>query len=183
MNSIVPTEYIEHRIYVIRGRKVMLDRDLADLYQVENKHLTRQVRRNALRFPEDFAFQLTKEEWENLRCQKGASSLDWGGRRFLPYVFSEQGVGMLASVLKSEKAALVNVAIIRAFVRLREALSTNQHLSNKLGELERTISVHDEHIQNLFDAIRELLNPSTPEEPKRQIGYQSGHSSSAKGED
>ena len=170
MKALIPVEEIDRRIYLIREQKVMVDSDLAEMYQVGVSQLTRQVRRNPLRFPEDFAFQLTQEEWDNLKCQKGISSLAWGGRRHPPYVFSEQGVGMLASVLKSERAALANVAIIRAFVRLRQLLSTHKELALKLGELERKLGAHDSQIRNLFEAIRQLMSPAAPEQ-KRRIGY------------
>ncbi len=172
MNDLIPSEQIERRIYLIRDQKVMVDSDLAEMYEVDTRHLNRQVRRNPLRFPEDFAFQLTEKEWEILKCQKGTSSSAWGGRRSPPYVFTEQGVGMLASVLSSERAALVNVAIVRAFVRLRELLSTHKELAGKLAELEKKIGAHDEYIRNLFDAIGELMNhPAPPPDEKPRIGY------------
>jgi hypothetical protein len=170
MNALIPIEQIERRIYLIRGQKVMIDSDLAEMYGVAVPQLNRQVRRNPLRFPEDFAFQLTKEEWENLKCQKGIARSAWGGSRHPPYVFSESGVGMLASVLSSERAALVNVAIIRAFVRLRQLVSTHKELALKLGELEKKLGAHDSQIRNLFEAIRQLMTPPAPE-PKRRIGY------------
>jgi len=173
MNALIPLEQIERQIYLIRGQKVMLDSDLAAMYKVSVRHLTRQVRRNPLRFPEDFAFQLTKDEWEILKCQKGTSSSGWGGRRHPPYAFTEQGVGMLASVLKSERAALVNVAIVRAFVRLREILTAHKELAHKLGELEAHLKTHDKQILGIFEAIRQLMSPSAmPEEQKRRIGYE-----------
>jgi len=172
MNALIPIEQIERRIYLIRDQKVMIDSDLAEMYGVAVPQLNRQIRRNPLRFPEDFAFQLTNEEWENLKCQKGISCSAWGGRRHAPYVFSEQGVGMLASVLSSERAALVNVAIIRAFVRLRQLLSTHKELAAKLVELEKKIGAHDSHIRTLFEAIRDLMSPPTPPaEGKHRIGY------------
>ncbi len=166
MNELVAQEVIENKIVMIRGKKVMIDRDLAELYEVETKQLTRQVRRNIERFPEDFMFRLTDEE--NLRCQFGTSS--YGGRRYLPYAFTEQGVAMLSSVLHSKRAAQVNIAIMRAFVKLREILSTHKELAHKLSELERKIEKHDVENQAIFEAIRQLMAPP-PEAPKRRIGF------------
>lgn len=168
MKSLVLTENLERSIFMIRGYKVMLDRNLAELYGVQTGALNRAIKRNAIRFPADFMFQLTTQEWENLKCQTGISS--WGGdRRALPYVFTEQGVAMLSSVLRGKRAALMNIAIMRAFVRLREMLSTNRELAHKMSELERRLGRHDEDIQSLFDAIRELMDP--PSKPRRQIGF------------
>ena len=164
--ALLPQEIIEQKIFVIRGHKVMMDRDLAGLYKVETKYLTRQVRRNLSRFPADFMFKLTKEEF--LRCQNVTSS--WGGRRYLPYAFTEQGVAMLSTVLNSERAIHVNIVIMRAFVKLREILSSHKDLSHKLKELEERIGRHDEQIQAVFDAIRQLMAPP-PEPPKRRIGF------------
>ena len=138
---LVPVERIEHAIVLIRGQKVMLDRDLATLYGVETKNLNKAVRRNFDRFPSDFMFQLTAEEAQNLRFQIGTSSSGYGGRRYLPYVFTEQGVAMLSSVLRSKQAVQVNVAIMRAFVRLREALALHKELARKLNQLEKKIEV------------------------------------------
>jgi len=131
MKNVVVIEVIEKKIFIVRGHKVMLDSDLARLYSVETKYLTRQTRRNIDRFPEDFMFRLTKEEI--LRCQNVTSS--YGGRRYLPYAFTEQGVAMLSSVLNSKRAIQVNIAIMRAFVKLREILSTHKELATKLREL------------------------------------------------
>jgi len=133
----------------------MLDSDLADLYNVETKNLNLQVKRNITRFPEDFMFQLTKEE--NLRLQFATSS--YGGRRYLPYAFTEQGVAMLSSVLNSERAIQVNIAIMRAFVRLKAVLATHKELAHKLAELERKIEKHDADIGTIFEAIRQLMVP------------------------
>ncbi len=166
--SIVPIELIEKKIYLIRGHKVMLDSDLAELYMVETKMLVRAVKRNIDRFPADFMFQLTKEEFDNLRLHFGTSS-QWGGRRYLPYVFTEQGVAMLSSVLRSERAIQVNIAIMRAFVKLREILSAHKELAYKLAELERKIERHEEEIKAIFDVIRQLMKPS--EKPRRRIGF------------
>jgi len=168
LQIIIPTELIEKKIYLIRGHRVMLDSDLAELYGVETKMLVRAVKRNIDRFPPDFIFQLTKEEFDNLRCHFGTSS-QWGGRRYLPYAFTEQGVAMLSSVLRSKRAIQVNIAIMRVFVRLRQILSTHKELAYKLSELERKIEKHDEEIKAIFDAIRQLMAPQ--EKPKRKIGF------------
>src|SRR6266403_1414037 len=139
--QLIPVGPIEHAILVIRAQKVMLDRDLAALYGVETKNLNKAVRRNLDRFPTDFMFQLTSEEARNLRFQIGTSSSGYGGRRYLPYAFTEQGVAMLSSVLRSKQAVQVNVAIMRAFVRLREALALHKELARKLNQLEKKIEV------------------------------------------
>ena len=162
-------ERIQNSFFLIRGEKVMLDRDLAVLYKVETRLLIQAVKRNADRFPKDFVFQLTGQEVANLRSQIVISSSAHGGRRFVPYVFTEQGVAMLSSVLRSERAVQVNVAIMRAFVSLRRLLSTSETLARKFAELERKLEGHDEAIKTLFDAIRELMLP--PEKPKREIGF------------
>ena len=169
MKALIPVEMIERKIYLIRGQKVMLDSDLAGLYQVPTKRLTEQVKRNILRFPVDFMFQLTSEEAEILRSQFATSRSGHGGRRYLPYVFTEQGVAMLSSVLNSDRAIQVNIAIMRTFVKLREILSTHKELAHKLSELERKIERHDEEIKIVFDAIRQLM--ATPEPKKKKIGF------------
>ncbi len=139
--SVIPAERIDQMIYVIRGQRVMLDADLADLYEVETKVLVRSVRRNKARFPEDFAFELTAQEWEFLRNQFGASNIEkWGGRRYAPFAFTEQGVAMLSSVLRSNRAALVNVAIMRAFVRMRRTAESYKDVAEKLTQLEKNYS-------------------------------------------
>jgi phage regulator Rha-like protein len=173
MKDLVPQEVVENKIYLIRGQRVMLDQDLASLYGVETKNLNLQVKRNIRRFPEDFMFQLTNEE--NLRLQNATSS--YGGRRYLPYAFAEQGVAMLSSVLNSERAIEVNIAIMRAFVRLREILLTHKDLAAKIAALELEyrnheirLSEYDKHITAIFEAIRQLMAPP-PEKPKRQIGF------------
>ena len=163
----LPRETIERKIYLIRGHRVMLDNDLAQLYQVKTKALLQAVKRNPKRFPDDFMFQLTQEETTNLRSQFVTSS--WGGRRYLPFVFTEQGVSMLSSVLKSSKAILVNVAIIRAFVELRAVLTTHKELGDKLGDLEKRIENHDAAIRSIFQAIQQIMRP--PVKRKRQIGF------------
>lgn len=164
--NLIPAERIEHVIYLIRGEKVMLDRDLAELYEVETKVLNRAVKRNLRRFPEDFMFQLTAEENSRLRYQTGTSKGGRGGRRYLPHVFTEQGVAMLSSVLNSERAVLVNIEIMRAFVRLRRMLASNAELSRRLDELE---SKYDRQFKVVFDAIRQLM--VSPVTARKQIGF------------
>ena len=176
MREIVPQEIIQQKIFLIRGHKVMLDKDLAQLYGVTTGNLNKAVNRNLNRFPDDFMFRLTKEEFKNLIFHFGTSNLksqnvisSWGGTRKLPRAFTEQGVSMLSSVLRSKRAILVNIAIMRTFVKLREILSTHKELSHKLSQLERKIEKHDEEIKTIFDAIRQLMTP--PEKPRRQIGF------------
>jgi hypothetical protein len=166
--DLIPNERIEKAIYLIRGEKVMLDRDLALLYGVETKVLNRAVKRNLQRFPSDFMFQLTENEGDLLRCQIGTSNKGRGGRRYLPYVFTEQGVAMLSSVLNSESAVLVNIEIMRAFVKLREMLASNAELSRRLDELE---SKYDKQFRVIFDAIRQLM--ATPARDRKEIGFRS----------
>jgi len=166
--GLISEKVIEQRIFIIRGQKVMIDQDLAELYVVPTKILIQAVKRNVQRFPFDFMFQLTSKEVVNLRSQIVTSS--WGGRRYRPYVFTEQGVAMLSSILKSKRAILVNVAIMRAFVRLREFLLTHKELAHQLAELERKVDLHDQEIRSIFEAIRQLMAPP-PEPPKRKIGF------------
>ena len=161
---LVPTERIERAILLIRGQKVMLDEDLARLYEVETRILTQAVKRNLSRFPEDFMFQLTPAEWKNLRSQFVTSS--WGGRRYPPYVFTEHGVVMLSSVLNSGRAIQVNIVIVRAFVRLRQLLTSNTELARKFAELEHK---YDKRFRVVFEAIHQLMIP--PETKRRQIGF------------
>ena len=163
--DIVLSDIVQSKIILIRGQKVMLDADPAELYEVSTKRLNEQVRRNSRRFPSDFMFQLTKDEYEILRSQFATSS--WGGRRYLPFAFTEQGVAMLSSVLESERAVLVNVEIMRTFVKLREILATHKDLARKLEELEKK---YDEQFAVVFEAIRELMTPPEPP-PKRRIGF------------
>ena len=165
--GIIPAARIAQSIYLLRGQKVMLDFDLAALYGVPTGHLNRAVKRNGSRFPVDFMFQLGAEEARNLKCQIGISS--WGGRRAFPYAFTEQGVAMLSSVLNSERAVKVNIAIMRAFVKLRETLETNRQLARKFAELERRVGKHDRKIDAILEAIRQLMAP--PEKPRREIGF------------
>ena len=171
--SIASVEQIESQIFLIRGQKVMLDQDLAELYGVETKRLNEQVRRNSERFPEDFMFQLTAEEFSSLRSQIATSNnptatpAGRGGRRHLPYAFTEHGAIMAASVLNSPRAVETSVQVVRAFVRLRQMLSTNAELSRKLAALEKK---YDIQFKAVFEAIRELMTPLEPKK-KRPIGF------------
>ena len=166
MNDPIPSEKIEKCIFLLRGQKVMLDADLAELYGVETGALKRAVKRNRERFPEDFMFPLTFQEVGILRCQNGISS--WGGHRFLPYAFTEQGVAMLSSVLKSKRAVQVNIEIMRAFVKLREMLASHKDLALKLAEMEKK---YDSQFKVVFDAIRELMTPIEPPPKPSRIGF------------
>lgn len=165
-NSVIPVKVIESKIYYIRKRKIMLDRDLAELYGVETKYLKQQVNRNIERFPDDFMFQLNKKEFNNLRSQIATSS--WGGARYLPYAFTELGVAMLSSVLRSEQAIKVNIQIMRAFTRLREMVITHKDLKRKIEEMEKK---YDIQFKIVFDAIRKLLSPPQIQKPKKPIGF------------
>jgi len=165
--EVIPIERIARAILVIRREKVMLDSDLAALYGVTTGNLNKAVKRNAERCPTDFMFQLDVEEVANLKFQFGISS--WGGRRRLPYGFTEQGVAMLSSVLNSERAVKVNIAIMRAFVQLRETLDTNRELARKFSELEQRVGKHDDEIAAILEAIRQLMAP--PEKARREIGF------------
>lgn len=161
-------EKIINKIYLIRGKKVMLDFHLAELYLVETKQLKRQVKRNPERFPGDFMFQLTTNEFENLRSQIGASS--WGGTRYLPMVFTEQGVAMLSSVLNSSTAIEVNIQIIRIFTKMKEMLLTNKDILLKLQKIETKLLAHDDDIKLIFDYLKKLLDP-IPAAPRKRIGF------------
>ena len=165
--GVVPQERITKAIVLLRGQKVMLDADLAGLYGVETKVLVQAVKRNIKRFPKDFMFQLTKEEFAFLRSQAVSSKPGRGGRRTLPYAFTEQGVAMLSSVLRSDRAVQVNIEIMRAFVRLRQMLASHTALARRLSELEKK---YDTQFKVVFDAIRELMTPSEPK-GKRPIGF------------
>jgi hypothetical protein len=167
--TLVPEELIERRIYLIRGRKVMLDADLATLYQVATKALNQAVRRNSERFPEDFMFQLTVEEAEALKSQTVTSNIGRGGRRYLPYVFTEHGVGMLSSVLSSPRAVQMNIQIIRAFIRMREVLATQSELAARMGKIETTLEQHALVIISLADEIEDIMR--FPEPIHRPIGF------------
>jgi hypothetical protein len=168
--ALVTIDIIERKIYIVRGQKVMLDSDLAALYGVETRRLNEQVKRNFARFPEDFMFQLTKDEFENLMSQIATSSSgNYGGRRKLPNVFTEQGVAMLSSVLSSERAVQVNIGIMRAFVNMRKMLSTNEEVNKRLTELENKSGEHDENFKKVFAAIRLLI--SSPDKSDKEIGF------------
>lgn len=182
--EIIPTEQIALRIRHFRGEKVLFDFDLAALYGVETRALNQAVRRNADRFPADFMFQLSSEETETLSqlvtpsvaghdvsnsSQIVMSSGKYRGKRYRPYAFTEQGVAMLSSVLNSESAVKMNIAIMRAFVQLRRALETNRELARRFSELERRIDKHDAEIDAILEAIRQLMAP--PEKPRREIGF------------
>lgn len=164
---LVPVEMIERRIYFVREQKVMLDSELAELYQVPTKVFNQAVRRNRTRFPKDFMFQLSRDEDESLRSQIVTSKIGRGGRRYRPYVFTEQGVAMLSSVLNSERAVQVNIAIMRAFVRLREMVGSNKELATKLEALEKK---YDGQFRVVFQAIRKLMQPP-PSTTSRRIGF------------
>jgi hypothetical protein len=166
----IPLGLVERRIYLVRGHKVMLDSDLAELYQVETRALIQAVKRNSSRFPDGFMFQLTAEEHESLKSQFVISNAGRGGRRYLPYAFTEHGVVMLSSVLNSDRAIRMNIVIIRAFVRLREMLGSHKDLARKIESLERKYQEHDQELQVLFKAIKKLLEPP-PGPSRRPIGF------------
>ena len=177
MKDAIAPEIIEQRIFVIHGHKVMIDVQLAELYAVSAKALNQAVKRNIERFPQDFMFQLTWEETKSLRShsvtlKNNVKSSQRGKHiKYRPYVFTEQGVAMLSSVLRSKRAVQVNIVIMRAFVKLREMLSANKELAHKLNELERKTEKHDIEIHSIFEAIRQLMSP--PEKPKGKIGFHS----------
>ncbi|MBW2643579.1 MAG: ORF6N domain-containing protein [Deltaproteobacteria bacterium] len=164
MSNVITMETIASKIYIIRGLKIMLDRDLAELYGVETKQLKRAVRRNIDRFPSDFMFDLTRDEFTNLRSHLGTSS--WGGERYVPMAFTEQGVAMLSSVLNSKRAIQANIQIIRTFTKLRHALLDNENLRKELEELKQ---ITDERFQIVFETLDQLINIEN--KPKKEIGY------------
>ncbi len=169
--ALIPAERIARSILLVRGEKVLLDRDLADLYQVETRVLIQSVKRNIRRFPADFMFQLSAKELERWRSQFVMSNpAAKMGLRRRPYAFTEQGVAMLSSVLHSERAVDVNIEIMRAFVRLRQMLASHEELARKLDALEKK---YDAHFRVVFEAIRQLMAPPTPEQKKRRIGFRS----------
>lgn len=171
MDTFVPMEVVKSRIYLIRGQKVLLDSDLAELYGVETKRLNEQVRRNLSRFPVDFMFQLNDQEAASLRSQIATLKSGRGmHRKYLPHVFTEQGVAMLSSVLNSERAVQVNMAIMRAFVQMRELAVSNRELARKLDELEKKHAEHDKQFVMVFDAIRQMMTPA--ERKGRKIGFE-----------
>ncbi len=168
-NQLIPIELIESKIYYIRNQKVMLDSDLAKLYEVDTKRLNESVKRNIDRFPENFMFQLTDEEHEVLRSQIATSKEGKGGRRYNPYAFTEYGIVMLSSVLNSKRAVAVNIQVVDTFVRLRKALAIHEELASKIETLEARYDEHDEQIQLVFQAIKQLIE--APEKPQKQIGF------------
>lgn len=170
VTSVVPIEIVERKIYLIRGTKVMLDSDLAELYCVKTFNLNKAVKRNTERFPSDFMFQLTEREFKNLRFQIGIPSSRHGGSRYAPYAFTEQGVAMLSAVLKSERAVQMSIIIVRAFIKLREMLATHKNLVREFEKMKKTQKNHGQHIINILNVISQLLNPP-PEPPKEPIGF------------
>jgi hypothetical protein len=170
--DLIPDELILNKIYLIRGRKVMLDMDLAELYGVETKQLKRAVRRNEKRFPPDFMFELVQEELENLRSHFGTSS--WGGVRYFPMAFTEPGVAMLSSILNSDRAISVNIHIIRIFIRLREVLMSNADILNRVNQVEQTLAGHDDKILLIFEYLRQLEQSRQQQDDQAQrkrIGF------------
>lgn len=165
----IPEDIISSKIYWIREQKVMLDSDLAELYQVETKQLKRQVRRNMERFPEDFMFELAKEESEILRSQSGTSK--WGGTRYAPMAFTEQGVAMLSSVLNSPTAIKVNIQIIRVFSKLRQTLADTLLLKLEIEQIKKKLSNHGKNIELVFNYLDELLEKKEEEKPRTRIGF------------
>ena len=167
MAEVISTYKVEKKILFLRGMKVMLSNDLAELYGVPTKELNKAVKRNMGRFPTDFMFRLNEKELANLRFQFGTSS--WGGHRHPPYAFTEQGIAMLSGVLHSKRAVRVNIEIMRAFARLREILAANKDFARRLEELERKFNAHDAQFGAVFDAIRRLMRE--PDKPKKRIGF------------
>lgn len=164
MSNVMPLKSLINKIIYLRGQKVMLDSDLAELYGVETRRVTEQVKRNPERFPEDFMYQLTNKEFTILKSQFATSS--WGGKRKLPFAFTEQGIAMLSSVLHSERAINVNIAIMRAFVKLRELLLTNKELNSKLQKIE---AKYDKQFRVVFEVLQQLME--TPAKPRNEIGF------------
>lgn len=165
----IPDEIITNKIYFIREQKVMLDEDLAELYKVETKQLKRQVRRNIERFPKDFMFELSKNEFENLRSQFGTSK--WGGTRYAPYAFTEQGIAMLSSVLSSQTAIKVNIQIIRVFTKLRQIFTDNLSLKLEIEDIKKKLSHQNKNIELVFSYLDELLEKKENQIPRTKIGY------------
>lgn len=166
---ILPDDVVMDKIYLVRGQKIMIDRDLAELYGVETRALKQAVRRNIARFPEDFMFEMDKTELENWRSQNVTSKEDRQGLRYAPFCFTEQGVTMLSCILNSERAIAVNIQIIRIFTRMREMLLTHKDILLKLEQLEKKVTGHDEDIRLIFQYLKELLSP--PAQPRAKIGF------------
>ena len=169
LQELVVEQKILNRIYVIRGQKVMLDEDLAEMYKVETRRLNEQVKRNPNRFPKDFMFVLTEKEYENLKSQNATSS--WGGRRKLPNAFTEQGVAMLSSVLNSDTAIEVNIRIIRVFTKLKEYALTHKEILVQLGKLEKEVKGNSKDIENIFLVLKELLEKQAKPTTRNKIGF------------
>jgi hypothetical protein len=169
--ALIPLDRIEQSIFVIRGQRVMLDADLAQVYGVLTERLNQQVRRNAERFPADFVFQLTGRELENLILQNASSRGRHGGRRSLPWAFTEHGAVMAANVLKSPVAVRASIQVVRAFVRFREVLASSAVLAHRLADLERRMVRHDRQFAVVFEAIRKLMEPPQPERRKPPLGF------------
>jgi hypothetical protein len=168
--AIVVARKVDSKIFVLRGQRVILDADLAELYGVQVRHLNQQVKRNAKRFPLAFRFQLSPHEWKILRSQNVISSAGHGGARYRPYAFTEHGAIMAATVVNSERAIEMSVFVVLAFVRMRRAIAGNRHILTKLAELERRLEAHDTDIQDLMEAIRELMSPAEPS--RTRIGFE-----------
>jgi hypothetical protein len=167
--AVISQDLVEQKIHIVRGQKVMLDSDLAELYCVTTSNLNKAVKRSIDRFPDDFRFQVSTKEYDNLRFQIGtSSSRNYGGRRYLPYVFTEQGVAMLSSVLNSDRAVQVNIAIMRAFVNMRKLVATNAGITRKLAAIEKKLRSHDEDLEEVFETIRAMM---APDRESKQIGY------------
>lgn len=164
---VIPDEVVISKIFIIRNQKIMLDSDLAELYQVETKQLKRQVKRNIERFPNDFMFELTKNEFSNLRSQNGTSK--WGKTRYNPLAFTEQGIAMLSSVLNSDIAIKVNIQIIRTFTKMRELLLTNHDLILEMEKIRKKVSGQDENIEMIFKYLRQFVKEK--EKPRKKIGF------------
>ncbi|MFZ1527460.1 MAG: ORF6N domain-containing protein [Ferruginibacter sp.] len=169
LQTLLVEQKILNRIYVVRGEKVMLDQDLAEMYAVETKQLKRQVKRNIDRFPKDFMFELTQKEFENLRGQIGTSS--WGGTRYMPMAFTEQGVAMLSSILNSKTAIEVNIRIIRVFTKLREYALTHKEILLQLAKLEKDVKGNSRDIENIFMVLKELIEKQRKPMPRNRIGF------------
>lgn len=167
--ALVIEQKILNRIYVVRGQKVMLDEDLAEMYNVQTKRLNEQVKRNINRFPKDFMFTLTEKDYENLKSQNATSS--WGGRRKLPNAFTEQGVAMLSSILNSDTAIEVNIRIIRVFTKLKEYALTHKEILLQLAKLEKEVKGNSRDIENIFMVLKELLEKESKIIPRRRIGF------------
>lgn len=167
--AILPDEIVSSKIYFIRNVKVMLDKDLAELYGVLTGNLNKAVKRNIRRFPEDFMFQLTKNEFENLKFQFGTSS--WGGTRSLPYAFTEQGVAMLSGILNSDRAILVNIQIMRIFTRTRETLTDSLSVKLEIDEIKKKLESQDKNIELVFTYLDELIEKQEDPKPRKQIGF------------